>query len=87
MSKISVTSDGMRAKVELDGQDISNYLQGLTVRYDARNVPTAVLDVVLFNHSDVDAEDVAVEIPDFTAELLVRLGWTPPSAPGEAAAR
>lgn len=82
MSKISVTSDGMRAKVELDGQDISHCIQGLAVRYDVHNAPTAVLDVVLFRHSEVDAEDMAVEIPDSTAELLVQLGWTPPSQKG-----
>jgi hypothetical protein len=83
MSKISVVNDGMRAKVELDGHDISRYITGLTMRYDTANVPTAVIDVVLLSHTDIDAEDADVVVPEPTAELLVRLGWTPPAQEGE----
>jgi hypothetical protein len=80
MSKLSVSGAGMHAKVELDGQDISSALRGLTVRFDAHMAPTAVLNVDIYHAAEIDAKNVTVVLPDATAELLTRLGWTPPNS-------
>ena len=60
--------------VELDGHDVSNALRGLTLEINAGDMPTATLRVV--------AEEVRAYLPDATKELLVRLGWTPPTEEG-----
>jgi hypothetical protein len=78
MSQLTVASTGMKAKVELDGQDISSALRGLSVRYDAQEIPTAVLDVMVHHAGEISADGVHVVIPAATADLLVQLGWTPP---------
>lgn len=68
-------------KVELDGQDISSTLTGLTFRIGLDDRPTAVLDVVLWDLSTA-VENPKLVVPEATHKLLVRLGWTPPEGDG-----
>jgi hypothetical protein len=71
------SSEGPGAQVELDGQNIANVLTGLTLRMGVGEIPTATLDLVVF---DLGAEaEVRFEVPDECRDLLVRLGWTPPA--------
>lgn len=68
-------------KVELDGQDVSSTLTGLTFRIGLDDLPTAVLDVVLWDLSTT-VENPKVVVPEATHKLLVQLGWTPPEGDG-----
>jgi phage protein D len=63
--------------VELDGEDITSTLKGLSLRLSTEDQPTATLDVLLWETS-TDLENPAIIVPDKTRELLVSLGWTPP---------
>ncbi|PZT70190.1 hypothetical protein DN402_31725 [Streptomyces sp. SW4] len=72
-----VSTGGPGAQVELDGENIANALTGLTLRMGVDRMPTATLDLVVY---DLGAEaEVRFEVPDECRELLVRLGWTPPA--------
>lgn len=64
--------------VELDGEDVTAALAGLSLTLSAEHRPTAVLNVLL-RHTDTEVENPTVVIPDETRDLLVRLGWTPPA--------
>lgn len=70
---------GGPSSIALDGHDVADGVHGLTLTFAVSDVPRLSLDLHL-------AEDVAfsgevqVVIPDATAELLTRLGWTPPAA-------
>lgn len=68
-------------QVELDGQDISRALRGVTLRLDTEHRPTAVLDIDVHD-LDADTAETHIAIPEPTRALLTRLGWTPPA--GEA---
>lgn len=71
------SNEGPGAQVELDGQNIANVLTGLTLRLGVGEMPTATLDLAVF---DLGAEaEVRFEVPDECRDLLVRLGWTPPA--------
>lgn len=78
--KLRISGNGMAGgtQIEMDGEDIAPAISGLTVRMEAGAMPTAVLDVVLW---ELDEELVSprVTVPDKTRDLLVRLGWTPPA--------
>lgn len=65
-------------RVELEGQDISPALSGLTLRCEGGSLPTATLEVALWE-TTVSHDRVNLHIPPQTRELLTRLGWTPPS--------
>jgi hypothetical protein len=71
------SSGGSGAEVELDGQNIANVLTGLTLRMGVGEMSTATLDLVVY---DLGAEaEVRFVVPDECRDLLVRLGWTPPT--------
>ncbi|MFG2269128.1 hypothetical protein ACGFNY_05060 [Streptomyces chartreusis] len=75
---LRISGPGHTSQVELSGHDISHALTGVTLRLDAGSVPTATLEVALWEvPTELDA--VQVKVPDETRELLVRLGWTPPA--------
>lgn len=73
-----ISGPGHASRVELSGHDISHALTGVTLRLDAGSVPTATLELALWEvPAELDA--VEVKVPDETKDLLVRLGWTPPA--------
>ena len=75
---LRISGPGNTSRVELSGHDISRALSGVSLRLEAGCVPTATLDLVLWEMpTELDA--VQVKVPDPTKELLVRLGWTPPA--------
>lgn len=66
-------------KVLLDGTDVADALRGLTLDMGAHDdLPTATLDVLVTELPGVDTEVRAVIAPE-AHDLLVRLGWTPPT--------
>lgn len=64
--------------VKLNGEEIQNAVQGLTIRGRC-NAPFEVeLDVVVFKGLHFETSEADVIIPDSTCDLLIKLGWTPP---------
>lgn len=70
-------------KVLLDGEDITGALTGLVLDMQAGELPTARLDVRVTELPGVDTQVRAHLAPE-ARELLVRLGWTPPTEGGPA---
>lgn len=68
--------------VQLNGLDIGGSLTGLTLRLNAGDVPTAVLDLSIVGLS-AEAADARLYIADETRELLLRFGWTAPPDDGQ----
>lgn len=83
MSKLELRSnqDGSWS-VRLDGQEISDAI--LAISIDAAYGDHAArvrLDLPIVEGTFL-SEDASVHIPPATADLLVRLGWTPPNQGG-----
>ncbi|MFF9271140.1 hypothetical protein [Streptomyces rochei] len=77
-----VSTGGPGAQVEVDGENIASILTGLTLRMGVGDMPTATLDLVVY---DLGTEaEVRFEVPDECRDLLVRLGWTPPAEEAQA---
>lgn len=76
---LRISGTGLRGgtEVQLDGQDITNALEGLSLRLGVDNMPTAALDVLLHDVS-TEVENPVIVVPEKTHALLVQLGWTPP---------
>lgn len=71
------------AEILLNGQDIASALTDLTLTMGVGKVPTATLDLLLIDTTQIQDAETRILIPDATRDLLVTLGWTPP---GEKAA-
>ena len=84
MSEVKITHDGVRGTVEIDGQDVSNAVAGASVEVKAGYIPEVTLDLRVISVRELSLENARVLLPDDVAELLQRLGWTPPAATPEA---
>ena len=73
---IKVNAHG-HGTLSLDGHDISNGARGFALTGAVGEVTRLELDLVLLDTTEFSGE-VHVTIPPATAELLERLGWTPP---------
>lgn len=75
---LSITQrEGIFHNVELNGQDISRALKGLTVTLRADAVPSVTLNV-LVEKMVSDFFEADLYIPQATRDLLAQFGWTPP---------
>lgn len=63
--------------VVLDGEDVSDGIQGLTLEARVGEVTRVTLDIPVVVTSEVE-DNVEVFMPDATRALLIKLGWTPP---------
>jgi hypothetical protein len=75
---LRINGPGHTSRVQLDGEDISSALTGMRLHLAAGSVPTATLELALWE-APTELDAVRVMVPDETRELLVRLGWTPPA--------
>lgn len=75
---LRIAGPGHASRVHLDGEDISNALVGVRVHLTPGSVPMATLDLALWE-VPTELDQVLVEVPEKTRDLLVRLGWTPPA--------
>lgn len=80
--KLTLSAGPYETKVELDGQDISRALRGITIRCEAAHRPSVDLDLKL---DAIEVARLAVRDPDFIVSMsddvrdaLIALGWTPP---------
>ncbi|HEY5987611.1 MAG TPA: hypothetical protein VIV12_14740 [Streptosporangiaceae bacterium] len=75
--KVTTTSQGGHATVELDGMRMDGALLALGLRVRAGEPNSATLDLYA---PTVEAEgEFEVVLPEQTQALLKRLGWTPPA--------
>jgi hypothetical protein len=82
VSTLRITSEARTmAKIELDGTDVSNAVKGLTLTMKPGQLPTAVLEIPVVDLSSEPGE-ANVHISDATRDLLVQIGWTPPTEGG-----
>lgn len=81
--RLQVETEGPgRARLLLDGRDISHGVTDLVVRLGVGEVARAELDLVLLDTTRIDSPDTEITIPVSTHEVLVALGWTPPEGSG-----
>lgn len=76
----SLSSIGMskgRAQVKLDGEDISDAVQGIGLDFSARDHPRVMLELSGVS-ADVAVDDAEIQLPVKVVELLGRLGWMQP---------
>lgn len=66
------------AEILLNGQDIASALTDLTLTMGVGKVPTATLDLLLIDTTQIQDAETRILIPDSTRDLLVTLGWAPP---------
>jgi len=79
---VKITSGGYRTggSLVVDGLDISHHTESLSLCLElgAGAIPRLSINIVgVAADAEVDAE---VVIPNQLAELLTKLGWTPPAA-------
>lgn len=70
--------DHNRTRIEIDGHDIANYVREISVFMSPLGPDRAVIELHLPEFKTLNAPDAEVLIDGDSAELLQRLGWTPP---------
>lgn len=78
MSQLRITGGPITSKIELDGNDISNAVQGLKLDMAGGCIPRVELDVIVLDATSHEIDGVIAYIPGEARELLLKLGWTPP---------
>lgn len=79
--EFTIDQVGVAKSVTLDGVECANALRGLTFYGRAGEMPRVDLDPLVSAVHGV-ADGVIVHIPRATRDMLVKLGWTPPSVEG-----
>lgn len=69
---------GSTNKLELDGVDVSGSVTGFRVEFGLDHLPRVHLDVIGAD-PDLDMETAEVLLEGRGRDVLVKLGWTPPS--------
>lgn len=81
---LRTSGTGLEATLTLDGQDIARYVTGLNLSIDAKTHMQHLELYLIPGALDVELRDTDVFIDARTHDLLVRLGWTPPTEDKEA---
>lgn len=85
--RITVGDPPRRTRVILDGVDVSDAVRGLRFAQESGEFPTLLLDLPVCpaegRETIVEGAATEVLIPEATAELLIRAGWTPPGDPDD----
>lgn len=69
--------DGLQQFVELDGEDISRLVRSVSFDVGVHEIPAVRLELAVFEFESVSGQ-TEIHIADGTADLLKKLGWTPP---------
>ncbi|MGW4663218.1 hypothetical protein [Streptosporangium sandarakinum] len=67
-------------QVVVDGQDISDAVNSLTLRVEGGVLPVVDVELAMVEVTRIDSEDAELYIPLTTRDALIALGWTPPPA-------
>jgi hypothetical protein len=74
---VSITSDGCNHRLAIDGRDVSASVRSATLSIEAGRRPHLIVEPVV-DQVAAGAEALIVMYPR-VAELLLQLGWTPPT--------
>lgn len=69
--------------VTLDGVDRSNEVVSVEVKVGVDHLPNVTLGIAATNAS-VTFDQARVAVDEMSRDVLIQLGWTPPSAEGTA---
>lgn len=78
MARLAFRQEGRKQVVELDGEDISACIRSINISAEAWEAPEVSLQLAVFE-IETGADESRIHIAEGTAELLQRLGWTPPA--------
>lgn len=71
-------------EVILDGADIANGIDGLTITMHAGQPTSVELSIPIIDVTEVQDAETRILVPDATRDALIALGWTPPTEEGPA---
>jgi hypothetical protein len=77
--EVSGTPGTSSCKIKLNGEEIQNAVQGLQVTGTPGASFDVELDLAIFETFRFESEDAAVHVSDGARDLLIKLGWTPPT--------
>lgn len=81
--RITIGDPPRRVAVTLDGVDATDAIRGFQLIQEPGEFPTLLLELPIYpaegQTSVVDCAATEVLIPESTAQLLTRAGWTPPA--------
>lgn len=81
--QVEIKSDGpYHHQVLIDGANIAHTLAGLTIEMRSCEIPRLELDVQLVDVTQVGSVEADVVLGTGVAEVLTKLGWTPPEGHG-----
>jgi hypothetical protein len=66
-------------RVLLDGTDIANSINGLTITMRAGLPASVELSLPIIDVTEIQDAEARILIPDTTRDTLTALGWTPPA--------
>jgi hypothetical protein len=70
-------------RVLLDGTDIANSINGLTITMRAGLPASVELSLPIIDVTEIQDAEARILIPDATRDTLTALGWTPPASTGD----
>lgn len=73
--------DGYGHEVLLDGTDIANGIDGLTITMHAGRPTSVELSMPIVDITELQDPEARFHISDATRALLIHLGWTAPGTP------
>jgi hypothetical protein len=68
-------------EILLDGTDIANGIDGLTITMRAGHPASVELSMPIVDVTELQDPETRILIPDATRDVLLALGWTPPADP------
>lgn len=81
MSTISISNiRPSRAKIEIDGVDISNAVRSFTLTHGYGEHPRLELELAMVDITSLDAPEAEYLLTARTRDALLAMGWTPPAA-------
>lgn len=76
---VAVASTGLTHRLVIDGTDVSRAVRSCTLHLTSGEQPLMLLDPCVVALDTTEADGVVVLVNEATADLLISLGWTPPS--------
>lgn len=72
-------SEGIRHSLIINDIDLSRGMRSAQLTLAANELPTLVLDPIIFTLDAVELSDAQIIVASEAAKALVALGWTPPA--------
>ncbi|PYC83440.1 hypothetical protein C7C46_08895 [Streptomyces tateyamensis] len=76
---LSISSDGARHTVHIDGTNWSGALRSVSLDLAPNSLPRVVIEPFITEVRHINVEHAEVVMSPTAARLLASLGWTPPA--------